>query len=142
MDNENNNNLDMNQPKTEKEYYVKELEQYNELTEEIKGVVNMTCAQLLAGTVFLGFMVSNSVNTVLTDGPNVLYGIGALLSGITGGCLTFRGLKGLIVSISLSTAYINGKTNLEEKLELLDLQNNLDINENAINNEEEKGRSL
>lgn len=129
MNNNENNNLDMNKPKTEKEYYVTKLEKYKESNKE-----ENVCIMLYSITASIGGMaivVGSSIDVFNIWG--VISGLG-IVSGT-------YGLTMLAIAIAKKAGLESSINAIKEKLELLDLQNNQNINENSINSGEEKGRN-
>ncbi len=127
MNNNENNNLDMNQPMNEKEYYVKKLEKYEELNERewnnfAAGAVMAVCATAF---VCYGIMSQDS-------------------NGFVGFGLEFGSILVIANAIAEKAGLESRINEIKEKLELLELQNkqNFDETNNFNNYEEEKGRSL
>lgn len=142
INNKDNNNLDMNKPRNEKEFYVKKLEKYKELKDE-------QLLNIIANCVISSFVVIEMImvieNYITLNNPNFVYNeylanfsIKELFSGI---CLGTVALSIASLSVAYSVAKKAGLESrikaIKKKLELLDLQNNQNNNY-----EEEKGRSL
>lgn len=136
MNNENNN-LDMNQPTNEnvKEYYVKKIKKYEELNERENKNLNLNVLNsALIGMlmlIMLGYNIKYDMNPILYTVINVS-GIVPFISLI----------RDIAINIAKKSGLESRINEIDEKLELWELQNKQNINENSMNYEEEKGRSL
>lgn len=117
MNNENDN-LDISKPKTEKEYYVKKLEKYEELDEKIKKDIFIHCMITTISIVTIGMFTSN-----LVVNPEAYY-ISSVSMSVCGAlCLTLS-LASVACSIAKKAGLENRIMELNEALELYELQSN------------------
>ena len=129
MNNNENNGLNMNQPMSEKEYWVTKLEKYEELNEQKKLDILKGCAIAICAIVSIGIASSNIV--VNSDEY-----ISSSLVDVVGSGAGFISFAYVACSIAKKAGLESRINAIKEKLELYDIQNNQNND-----NEEEKGRN-